>query len=98
MVKASDYNCYYPSTMQFRLLGNTIDWAAWQIGGMDPHGLTNNPALSGNAPTVALNGISMLAYFTTDFSGAARPTSGPWTMGAFETITNSYQIRARVRY
>jgi hypothetical protein len=64
-------------------------FAQWQGLGFDVHGLTANPLLNGNGTPQALSpaiaaGANLSAYFATDYAGNARPSTGPWTIGAYE--------------
>jgi hypothetical protein len=68
--------------------------------GSDAHIVIANPLLSALlAPLVgsplAFAGENLTSYFSTDITGATRPASGGWTMGAYQatgTTTASYTL------
>jgi hypothetical protein len=66
----------------------------------DAHMVTANPLLSAllaplaGSPLTAA-GQSLTSYFSTDITGATRPSSGGWTLGAYQatgTTTTSYTL------
>jgi|GEM_PF-6913288 hypothetical protein len=68
--------------------------------GSDAHIVTANPLLSAIlAPILgsplATAGENLTSYFSTDLTGATRPASGSWTLGAYQatgTTTTSYTL------
>jgi hypothetical protein len=76
--------------------GNSISYAQWQAAGngtgvqWDTHSMTGNPLLNSDfspATNSLLIGAGMnftSLGITTDYNGNTRPSTGPWTIGAFE--------------
>ncbi len=93
-----DYNVYYSPnfTAATRYVGAYYTLANLKISrGFEAHGFWANPLFNNPAPptldcTLATNspaigfGTNLSAYFATDYAGNPRPTTGPWTIGAFE--------------
>jgi hypothetical protein len=72
--------------------GNFIgSFANWQALGLDVHGQNVAPAfvsatdqhLSSNSPCIG-KGANLSPFFTTDIEGKSRPTSGGFSLGAYE--------------
>ena len=66
--------------------------AAWRSYGYDQHSITVAPGFStGFIPSsgslLVGAGTNLSGYFTTDYAGNPRPSTGKWTIGAFEPAT-----------
>ena len=109
----SDYNLSYGFTtgQQFSFSTNSSSvfktTEEWHALGYDVHSITNSPTFNsdkslttGSAGIGAGTNLHSLDI-TTDFYGNPRPSTGPWTIGAFEAGTNQPTISAtafRVRF
>jgi hypothetical protein len=96
--KVMDYDVYYSPnfTEQTRYVGAYYTLAYLQTNlEYEAHGFWANPVFNSPAPptldcTIATNspvigtGTNLSAYFTTDYAGNPRPTTGNWTIGAYE--------------
>jgi hypothetical protein len=97
--KVLDYDFYYSpdvSASSFNV-GVWYNFAHLQGAmGFEAHGqwanpLYNNPApptldcsIATNSPAIGA-GANLSAYFSTDYAGNARPASGAWTIGAYQS-------------
>jgi hypothetical protein len=88
-----DYNSTKYVDDMGKWAGNFVgSFSAWQALGLDVHGMTGDPGfvsstdrhLASNSPCIG-KGANLSADFTTDCEGKARPSSGGFSMGAYET-------------
>lgn len=68
---------------------NYKTFSQWNALGYDYNSITNNPSLNSDvtlrAGSSAIGaGANLSGTFTTDYLGNARPSSGPWDIGAFQ--------------
>jgi hypothetical protein len=83
------YNVYYGSS-GWNANNLIYNWAQWTALGYDANSQVAQPLLdSSYAPmpedTVTREkGTNLSPYFSTDFNGNARPSSGTWDIGAYE--------------
>jgi hypothetical protein len=71
--------------------GTHFGWMAWKAAGRDVHGIIEDPKfvsptdfhLQSNSPCHGA-GVNLSNFFTSDKDGNSRPSSGSWTMGAYE--------------
>jgi hypothetical protein len=100
----TDYNIYTGDTSAYVMynLGsgyNAVSLSSWKSTyGQEMHGITSNPNLDGNykpqasSPVIGAGvnltslGIAPLNY---DRAGVARPSSGAWSIGAYEYISGA---------
>ena len=81
-------NAFYDENPATR--GTFSSLTQWKQIGHDPNSVSTQPILDANyvptsTDTVARGkGINFSQYFKTDKNGNPRPSSGPWTIGAFE--------------
>lgn len=66
-------------------------------GGSGNYGVNNgNWRLQASSPAIG-NGVNLSSYFTADLDGNARPSTGPWTIGAYiyggTTLTPPQELR-----
>ena len=102
-VSGSDYNIFwasggtyplftYTDTAQRVFVNGSTGWK--DVTSFDSNSKTNQPTLDANlVPTVADTvargaGVNLTSWgITTDYNGNPRPSSGAWTIGAFENQT-----------
>ncbi|MES2216238.1 MAG: peptidoglycan-binding protein, partial [Patescibacteria group bacterium] len=94
----SDYNVYYLTNASDFSMGNPLmgtSLANWQaLTGFDTHSLFINPQLASNyvpnagSPVIG-KAINFSSYYAADFDGTARPSTGPWDVGAHQFSSNA---------
>jgi hypothetical protein len=94
---ALDYNGYYSSVFDqsTRHVIVYANLASLKSSGYEAHGFWGNPlfnnpnppaldcSIQTNSPAIGA-GTNLSAFFTTDYSGNARPATGAWDVGAFQ--------------
>jgi hypothetical protein len=90
------YGVNTPMALNDNSTYGTVDHNAyWDTSvGNDAHKITGNPKVDSNfvpAPGSPLigQGVNLSAYFTVDRVGSPRPSSGAWTIGAYEGASGS---------
>jgi len=90
---ACDYNCYWPdSSAAFEGFRTFSQWKS--AFGVDAHSKMQLASLdAGFVPTPSdtaarAQGVNLTGVFTTDFNGNARPSTGNWSIGAFESAVS----------
>lgn len=94
---SSNYNDYYPTGDQSRAFndrGSTKTWAEWTALGYDVDSISLDPKfvsssdfhLQSDSPAISA-GTNLSEYFTTDYDGNARPSSGGWDIGAYQYVS-----------
>jgi hypothetical protein len=95
-----DNNILYNQTRStvVRYRDSNLSMPQWQGMGADPNGFFSDPGLDSAAQLYpkaeslvagAGRNLSSLGFITTDFKGVLRPTSGPWSIGAYELSDGS---------
>ncbi|MDE1875106.1 MAG: hypothetical protein KGH68_03510, partial [Patescibacteria group bacterium] len=91
----SDYNIFYSTSSSMQMGSYSISsWSNWQALNYDAHSTTSDPLLDSNykpqsgSPAISA-GTNLSSYFTTDYAGTARPSTGPWDIGAYEYVAPS---------
>ncbi len=93
-----DNNQYMQWGYQVAASGTT-GWSGWQALGNDRHGTTALPRLGPNfipfpSDTILIGkGTNLIAGgISDDYYGNPRPTTGPWTIGAYEVARSTNSI------
>lgn len=94
VVLFADYNDYYPSpklSTSVNSSGSFKTFAEWQALGYDANSVIINPQLDSNykltsssPSSVSAGGVNLSSIFTTDKDGNTRPSTGSWSMGAYQ--------------
>ena len=91
----SDYNVFYPNSLQFIYNGGWIGFTDWKTNasGIDSHSTETDPKLNSNFTLQAgssaiglgvnLTGLGITAL-NSDKAGVGRPSSGAWDAGALQ--------------
>ncbi len=96
-----DYNLWYDSVTPDLIYWNGVFRTLSQFyadTGNEQHGLQTNPLfidlashdfyIQAGSPAIN-NGISLSAYFSTDFAGTIRPQGSAWDIGAYEYVSGT---------
>jgi hypothetical protein len=88
-----DSNSVYDASILYSIgsggTGNFLTFAEIQAMGYETHTITNNPylnsngTLQSNSPAIGI-GANFSSLFTIDLFGNIRPTTGAWTIGAYQ--------------
>ena len=97
----ADYNVGYDLTagQEFSVSSNTsagfLTFSNWKLLGLDANGSTSDPKLDTSyhpqvsSTTVLNKGVNLSGFFNTDKDSAGRPSTGLWTVGAYQGPTAS---------